>query len=112
MSAPATHTTYRWGAGRDQVAARPIAYLPTKAGGWRVLARDTAERLHVLDVDAAGAATVVAGPVTLQEAVAAAERVVMGLADHGSVTRMVKTLAIAVVGMCTLPAALDEGDAA
>ncbi len=70
MRAPAD-AVYRWGAGGEMVAARTVAYLPT-GSGWRVLARDTADRLHILDVDAGGA-RVVASLVSLSEAIAAVE---------------------------------------
>jgi len=97
-AAPNAATLYRWPEGREQVLARPIAYVGVREG-WRVLARDGAERLHVLDVDAAGAAHLVAGPVTLAEAMDAADRVVAGVADHGSVTTLVQTLAVGMLAM-------------
>ncbi len=96
MNAPGTNTVYRWGEGRDLIVARPAAYLP-KAGGFRVVARDTADRLYIIDQCADGSVVVLDGPVTEQQALDAADRVVAGVPDHGSVTDLVRKLAVGLV---------------
>ena len=88
-------TIYRWRVGREEVAAQAIGAIAA-CDRSRVVLLDTAER-HWLAEVSGGHMEIVAGPVTGDEALRAAMMVVAGIADHGSVTAQVTTLAIGLV---------------
>lgn len=90
-------TVFRFRQGREDIAAQAVGVLDLGARS-RVVLLDTAERHWVVEVDPKGAlTTVVAGPVTGAEALHAAECIIAGVPDHGSVSHLVKVLAIGLV---------------
>ena len=73
--------------------------------GVRVVLMDTAERHWVVEVDEKGdISAIIGGPVTGGQALHAAEKVVAGISDHGSVSELVNTLALGLVSLCLLHA--------
>ncbi len=79
------------------VAARAVGAIPCRAG-IRVVLLDTADAHWVVELDTAGRLTeVLAGPVTAEQALHAAELVVAGVPDHHSVSSLVNLLAIGLV---------------
>ena len=81
----------------EGVAARAVGAIPCRTGT-RVVLQDTTEAHWVVELDAAGRLTeVLAGPVTAEQALHAAELVVSGVPDHHSVAGLVNILAIGLV---------------
>jgi len=95
-------TVFRWQMGREEIAAQAIGVIDV-GGRARVVLMDTAERHWVVVVTPDGRMTeIVAGPVTGTQALHAAELVVAGIKDHGSVSALVTTLALGLVARaCT-----------
>lgn len=105
-------TVFRWQIGREEIAAQAIGAIEF-GGAARVVLLDTAERHWVGVVSTDGTLTeIVAGPVTGDQALHAAELVVAGIKDHGSVTALVTTLAIGLLARtCTTGNQPDCGPA-
>lgn len=80
----------------EGVAARAVGFIPCRAGT-RVVLQDTAEAFWVVEMDASRFTKVLAGPVTAEQALHAAELVVSGDPDHHSVSGLVNMLAIGLV---------------
>jgi len=93
-------TVIRFQAAKEEVAACTVAYCERRGGSRRLFLRDTAERMWASDMDASGLAVIVGGPVTVQQALEAAERVALGI-DHGAVSRTMMTLAVGLIGLVT-----------
>lgn len=90
-------TIFRWSEGREEIAAQAIGAIDI-GGRSRVVLMDTTERHWVAEVTGDGRLTeIVAGPVTGEQALHAAELVVSGIKDHGSATRLVNILALGLV---------------
>ncbi|MGE4526801.1 MAG: hypothetical protein AB7D00_00410 [Rhodospirillaceae bacterium] len=81
--------------GGRQIVARPIA-VSSLPGRQVVILRDTAESLWVAEWTPAGG-RIASGPVSLAEAVRAAEGVVFGAPDHGSVAALTGKLALGLL---------------
>lgn len=103
MSAALDATVIRFRADKEDVAACTVAYCDRPSGTRRLFLRDTAERMWVADMAASGTAVIVDGPVSVEQALEAAERVALGL-DHGAVTRTMMTLAVGLIGLMTTAA--------
>lgn len=95
---------YRFRRGADDVATVVVGWLDLGRKA-RVVAQDGAGAHWLLEVAADGRLTeVVAGPVTAQDALAAAEAVLAGK-DHGAVALITTTLALAVAAQVIREAA-------
>ncbi|MBF0333181.1 MAG: hypothetical protein HQL40_05960 [Alphaproteobacteria bacterium] len=94
---PAQVIRWRDGAG-EPVAARTIAARTLARGEARLVLRDTAERLHLAHRAADGAVTVIAGPVSIDQAIDSAAAAIAGL-DRHAVQGLVNTLALGLIGM-------------
>lgn len=90
-------TVFRWNVGKEEVAAHAIGAFPA-GSSYRLVLMDTSDRHWVIEVDKDGRLVeVVAGPVTGEQALAAAELVVSGQDLHGSVSNLINMLAIGMV---------------
>jgi len=90
-------TVFRWQIGRQEIAATAIGAFQA-AGRTRAVLIDTADRHWLAQVSSDGRLVeIVAGPVTGEQAVHAAECICAGIGDHGSVSALVNILALALV---------------
>lgn len=87
--------TWIFSRGGRQVLARPIA-ISTLPNRQVVILRDTAETLWIGEWTATGG-RVTSDPVKLADAVRAAEGVVFGIRDHGSVAALTNSLAVGLL---------------
>lgn len=90
-------TVFRWQIGHEDVAGQAIGAI-THGGRTRVVLMDTCDRHWLAEVGGDGRLTkIVAGPVTGDQALHAAELIVAGIKDHGSVSALITTLALGLV---------------
>jgi hypothetical protein len=90
-------TVFRWSHGKEEVAARAIGSLD-QGDHSRVVLMDTAERHWVAKISPEGKLlAIVSGPVDGAQALHSAMLVIQGIENHGSVTCLVNTLAVALV---------------
>lgn len=89
-------TVFRWQMGREEIAAQAIGAIEI-GGHTRVVLMDAGERHWVVELAGDKLTEIVAGPVTGAQALHAAELVVAGIKDHGSVSALVTTLAVGLV---------------
>ena len=91
-------TVFRWRHGRDEIAATAIAAFDRSHGRSRAVLTDASGRHWLAEIGADGALTrLVAGPISVPEALHAADMIVAGIADHRSVTGLVVVLAVGLV---------------
>jgi hypothetical protein len=89
-------TVYRWERNGIAHAGQIVAAMPLKTT-WRVVLMDTAEAHWVGDISADGEFSIRSGPVTGAEALDAAQRILCGVRDRGSVSGTTHVLAVALV---------------
>ena len=90
-------STFNFVHGGQMVTAKVIATLQMK-GTNRAILMDAEERHWVVGLDDnLQIGKVMIGPLTGTQALHAAEGIVAGVADHGSVTRIVNQLALGVI---------------
>lgn len=87
--------TWMFARGRRNIVARAIA-TRTLPGREVVILRDTSDALWVAEWTDKGG-QIKTGPVTLKDAVRAAEGVVYGVPDHGSIAALVNDLALGLL---------------
>ncbi|SBW09240.1 conserved hypothetical protein [uncultured Alphaproteobacteria bacterium] len=90
-----TKATWRFHRDGREIAARAIG-VRQFSDRQVVILRATDEALWIGEWSAKGA-TVVRGPVSLKEAVLAAEGIVFGVRDHGSVAALTNQLAVGLL---------------
>ena len=90
-------TIFRWSMGREEIVAHAVGAIAL-GGRSRAVLMDSCERHWLAQITEDGKIIeIMAGPVTGEEALHAAELVVSGIRDHGSATRLVNILALGLV---------------
>lgn len=103
---------------RPGVAGVPVSpgeTVPAEAiavcGGRRAVLRDARGRLWLAELDPAAMRPLIAGPVTVDEAVDAAVRACAGVPGHGSVSQRDHLVALSLVAVIVEQAASPGGEA-
>ncbi|MBN2752586.1 MAG: hypothetical protein JXQ84_07740 [Rhodospirillaceae bacterium] len=99
-------TVWVFARGRKEYIASPIAGRVLN-GRHIIILRDTEDGLWIAQWTADGG-NVLKGPVTLAQALDAAEGVVCGAPDHGSVAALTTTLALGLVAVNALSHPADD----
>lgn len=102
------HTTFTWFHKGKQVSAKPVGWAGTMGAG-RVLVMDASEEFHLVELHEDGAATVLVGPISIDEALDRATDVLSGRPTAGAVERQFVALAVGVHVLSCMMAAMAPG---